>query len=197
MADDEAQPSGPPEGHYPPEWIEQSMRDGTPITTWATSSGGAVYLAVWRRFPDATRFEQGLAATPPLGPDPLPMPPVAVARVAALREARPERLDLADDRWQRLVSLVWADLAEAERTDAPTILAAVEAFAPRQKPALTEARGLTEYLIRSASQKVRKRTRRAPTKPAVARELATSESTLVRAMEDLGMVSWPPAPPED
>jgi hypothetical protein len=187
-----------PEGDYPPEWIEQSKRDGTPITMWATSSPGAVYLAVWRQFRDATSFEQGLAGTPLSGYSPirLPFPEEGVARVKAVRRARTNRPDLSDDRWAWVLSFVWPTLSDEARKDHQAILAAVEALAPSPRATVAEARGLTVPLIRLAAQRVRRRTDRAPTQALVAEELGTSVATLKRAIEDLGMGRWPPAPPE-
>ena len=60
-----------------------------------------------------------------------------------------------------------------------------------------EAHGLTERQIRRAAQEVRIETGRAPTRSRVAEKLNTSEATLKRAMKDLQMSGWPPAPPEE
>ncbi|MDR3639631.1 MAG: hypothetical protein P4L84_37875 [Isosphaeraceae bacterium] len=60
-----------------------------------------------------------------------------------------------------------------------------------------EARGFTERQIRVAAHEVRGATGKTPSRLRVARELDTSESTLARAMEDLHMPGWPPAPPDD
>jgi hypothetical protein len=59
-----------------------------------------------------------------------------------------------------------------------------------------EARGFHEQQIRSAVQELRERLDKAPTRELVAGHLRTSEATLKRAMQDLGMGPWPPAPPE-
>src|ERR1035437_7746343 len=124
-------------GDYPPEWIEQAQREGHSPDFWATQVTGAVHLAVWRRFHDATRFEQGLALTPLNGYDPIrfPSPSDGVARVSAVRQAREERADLPDGRWEWLLSFVWPNLGEEARKDRDAILAAVEALAPGQEMA--------------------------------------------------------------
>jgi len=59
----------------------------------------------------------------------------------------------------------------------------------------TEARGLTEQRIREAAALVRERRLGTPGQEEVAAELNTSAPTLRRAMRELGMGSWPPAPP--
>jgi hypothetical protein len=61
----------------------------------------------------------------------------------------------------------------------------------------TETRGLTARLIRNATAEVRTAKKGRPTQLAVAEQLGTSESTLKRAMKELGMGAWPPAPPDD
>lgn len=111
---------------------------------WATQVTGAVHLAVWRRFHDATRFEQGLALTPLNGYDPIrfPSPQDGIARVAAVRLGRAERADIPDGRWEWLVSFVWPNLSEAARKDRDAILAAVEALAPGQEMAAPPASGV-------------------------------------------------------
>lgn len=58
-------------------------------------------------------------------------------------------------------------------------------------PKLT-ARGYTVREINEAASAVRTETRRRPTRTAVAGRLGTSESTLRRAMNELGMGAWPP-----
>jgi len=73
---------------------------------------------------------------------------------------------------------------------APTTVVATD-----QRP--TEARGFTERQIRLAAHEVRGSTGKRPTRLHVAEKLHTSESTLTRAMEDLRMPEWPPAPPDD
>jgi hypothetical protein len=60
-----------------------------------------------------------------------------------------------------------------------------------------EARGFTERQIRTTVQTLRQRLDKLPTRVLVATELNTSEATLKRALKDLGMGPWPPAPPED
>jgi AraC-like DNA-binding protein len=59
------------------------------------------------------------------------------------------------------------------------------------------ARGFSERQIRAKVQELRKRLDQAPTRALVASELHTSEATLKRALKDLGLGPWPPAPPED
>ncbi len=65
------------------------------------------------------------------------------------------------------------------------------------EPRSDVARGFTERMIREAVAAVRLQSDRAPTLPETAKRLHTSESTLRRAMRDLEMGHWPPAPPED
>ena len=62
---------------------------------------------------------------------------------------------------------------------------------------IVSARGLTERLIRTATQAVREKRDGQPTRADVAAALHTSEATLKRAMQDLKMGPWPPSPPED
>lgn len=119
-----------PGDEWPPEWVEDGARLGVNPVVWATTSGGAVYLAVWRAFPDAPPFEHGLALAQAPGIDWLPLPADAVARVRALREARGGRPDLTEDRWQRLVRRMWSALTEAQRQDAHEILAELGLGAP-------------------------------------------------------------------
>jgi hypothetical protein len=59
------------------------------------------------------------------------------------------------------------------------------------------ARGLTESQIRQTVAQLRQQLDRAPTKAETAAQLHTSEATLKRAMQDLSMGRWPPAPPQD
>jgi hypothetical protein len=59
------------------------------------------------------------------------------------------------------------------------------------------ARGFSERQIRAKVQELRERLDQAPTRALVASELHTSEATLKRALKDLGLGPWPPAPPED
>lgn len=66
----------------------------------------------------------------------------------------------------------------------------------RQDAPQHAARGLTERQIREAAQLVRETTDRAPTRARVAEVLHTSEATLRRAMDDLGMGAWPPLAPD-
>ena len=63
-------------------------------------------------------------------------------------------------------------------------------------PPVPASRGLSEEQIRRVVATMRGRLDRAPNQEEVAAELHTSESTLRRAMKDLGMEAWPP-PPED
>lgn len=190
-----------PDGEYPPEWVEQGARDGIDPVIWASSPGGAIYLAVWHEFPDASRFEHTLAAAPTTGDDWPPRPAEAVARVIALREARRQALvvrpDLSEDHWQRIVGQVWLQLTVVQRSNPREILATLEALGMTTRTASVEARGLTERQIRQVAHAVRRSTDRAPSRVAVAGVLGTSEATLKRAMKDLGMNGWPPAPPEE
>ncbi len=66
---------------------------------------------------------------------------------------------------------------------------------PKEAP--TEARGFTPRQIRLAVQGLRVALGRAPSIARAAEELRTSESTLKRAVQDLRMGPWPPAPPDD
>lgn len=86
------------------------------------------------------------------------------------------------------------DAIEAEAPDEPTTNRASlvgTGTAPR------EARGLTERQIREATATVRKDVDGRPTRVRVAELLHITEATVKRAMKDLRMGRWPPAPPED
>lgn len=115
-----------PGDQWPPEWIEEAARLGRPgiLDIWASTPGGVVYLAAWRA--DATTFEQGWAAARAPGHDWVPSPRDAVARIAALREARQQRPDLSDDTWQELVADIAPKLSEEGRQDPEAILVAVQ-----------------------------------------------------------------------
>lgn len=117
-----------PGDQWPPDWIEEAARSGRPgiLDTWASTTRGSLYLAVWRAFPDATTFEQGWAAARAPGHDWVPSPRDAVARIAALREARRQRPDLSDDTWQELVADIVPKLSEGGRQDPEAILVAVQ-----------------------------------------------------------------------
>jgi hypothetical protein len=58
-----------------------------------------------------------------------------------------------------------------------------------------EARGFRADQIRVEVQRLRAALDRAPTRAETAQALNTSEATLKRAVRDLGLGSWPPAPP--
>jgi hypothetical protein len=195
MSDELQTASGSKRGDYPPEWIKQSKEDNTPITMWSTSPGGAVYLAVWRQFHDATQFEQNMAVSAPPGLHPFPRPHEGVARVTALREARMRHPEFSGRRWERAVAHVWPDLNEAQRQNADEIVAAIEDLFPNEpgSPVVVSAHGFTSSQIRKAVHAVRKRTDRAPTITLVAEQLRTSESTLKRAVKKLGLGPWPPS----
>lgn len=74
---------------------------------------------------------------------------------------------------------------------------------PAGAPMLTEpsrppsSRGFTERQIREAVRTARRRWNHTPTRADVAAVLGTTESTLDRAVRDLGMGKWPPPEPED
>jgi hypothetical protein len=99
----------------------------------ATTPGGFIYVAVWRKFPDMTQLELDCALTAPLGSPTslsrLDVPRVhslagnAVATVGVLRAARRERLDLSDDQWERLVRRIWPHLNAEQRLNPQEILA--------------------------------------------------------------------------
>lgn len=59
------------------------------------------------------------------------------------------------------------------------------------------ARGLTVRAIRAAAARVREDVDGTPPREKVAELLHTTVRTLARAMQDLGMESWPPGPPDD
>lgn len=59
------------------------------------------------------------------------------------------------------------------------------------------ARGFTAKQIRTKVQELRERFDKAPSRFDVAAALHTSEATLKRAVKELGIGPWPPAPPED
>jgi hypothetical protein len=184
-------------GRYPPEWLEQSLATGVDPVLWATTSGGAILLAVWEEFPDATPAEYELAAMPAAGEEWLPTPQEAVGWVRALRDAEGQirrGFRLSGGRWQRLARHIWPNLSQQQRRSAEAI---VEAAAEHQELTVSplEARGFTADQIRRAAQVVRRRTGGAPTIILAANELGTSEATLKRAMKELDMGPWPPAAP--
>ena len=106
----------------------------------ASTAAGSVYTNVWRVFPDATDFERELASLAPLGspPDPpwvdlsevSPHAGYAVVTVAAVRQARNERPDMADDTWERVLRIVWSALTLDQQRDASEIVKAVALISP-------------------------------------------------------------------
>jgi hypothetical protein len=97
---------------------------------------------------------------------------------------------LDDDRLEIRFAVPSAGSAVLSLGAAPTPVVATD-----QPP--KEARGFTERQIRLAAHEVRKATGRSPSCAKVAADLGTSEPTLKRAMKELGMPRWPPAPPEE
>lgn len=96
----------------------------------------------------------------------------------------PAMLALGDNYIKAYVKCVrWGGADETPRESAPG--------------ARMEARGLTERQIRETVKVLRDVLDRTPTRAEVAAKLHHSEPTLKRAMRDLGMGPWPPAPPED
>jgi hypothetical protein len=97
----------------------------------ASTATGHLYVAVWRAFPDATRFEHECALAPLPGQDLSWLRAGdAVARVGALREARGGRLDLPEDVWRWCIRLVYPTLSEQERQNPNEILTAIAALRP-------------------------------------------------------------------
>lgn len=102
----------------------------------ASTVAGSLYVAVWRAFPDATRFEHGWAMALLPGQDISWLRAAdAVARVGALREARGGRSDLPEDVWQWCVSDQYPMLGEQGRQNAKAILAAIAMLRPQDDPA--------------------------------------------------------------
>jgi hypothetical protein len=185
---------------YPPEWIERAARAGLDPIVWATIPAGAAHLAVWRRFQDATPQELRLACTP-VSDDWPPTPDDAIARVKAMRAAQASATGadpmLAADRWEACLDFVWPQITEAVRQDGSALASRLQSLGLLQALPPQAARGLTARRIREAVAELRAKAGKAPTLDEAARALGTTESTLKRAMKDLGMGRWPPAPPEN
>lgn len=125
--------SGRSRGEWPPGWVEEAALRGIDPAVWASTPAGAVYLEVWRAFPDATPWEHGLAAVRAPG-QPWLVARDAVAGIAGVREARPQRPDLSENHWQRLVGQFWERLTQPRRSDPRAILAEVDAIRPMPRP---------------------------------------------------------------
>ncbi len=124
-----------PGAELPPSWTALD----------ASTMAGHLYVAVWRAFPDATRFEHAYAMAPLPGQDLGWLRAAdAVARVGALREARGGRSDLPEDVWQWCVSDQYPKLSEQGRQNAKAILTAIAMLRPQDDPAITDRpRGLS------------------------------------------------------
>ena len=202
MSDDLA--SRQPQRQWPPEWVDEAARRGIDPANFAGTPGGSAYAEVWRAFPDATAFEHSWAIWRTPGLEILPLGMDAVPRVTALREARGQRQDLSDATWEQLVTDAAPRLSGEARVDSKAILGAVDRLIAATAEIVSRhrdgevrertARGLTESVIRRTADDVRRSRDGHPTQLAVARDLNTSESTLKRAMRDLGMLGWPPPP---
>lgn len=86
--------------------------------------------AVHRAFPDVTPFEYHRAMTQSEYPYAVLDGKTAVARVAALREARARRPDISEAEWEKWVLLLYPGLSEHQRQDRAGLLAAITAHRP-------------------------------------------------------------------
>lgn len=136
-------------------------------------------------------------ALPDLGVSPFIDPGEIIARARAYRTAQARASHVSPEDFAILARQAMATLSDRERSDPDRILAHVSALRPVTEPSPAEARGCTARQIRKAADRVRPRTGRSPTQSLVAEELGAGESTLKRAMKDLGMPRWPPAPLDD
>lgn len=182
-----------------PEWVTEAERRGTDPSRFADTPGGSARAALWKAIGPVTdaEFSWAMQKAPPL--ESLPASMYAVARVTALREARHRFRHLSQRTWEQLVHDLAPRLLAQAMTDADAIAAAVE-----QRTAATvelaagaaddlSARGFTKRQIKRAAAEVRANRDGHPTRAEVAEALHTTESTLYRAMRDLGMSGWPPA----
>lgn len=185
---------GSSRGEWPPEWVEEAARLGTDPALWASTSGGAVYLAVWRAFGDATPWEHARAADGAPGQDWLPEPSDAVARVRALREARRQWPDLSGDTWQQLVEDVAPRLSERQRQDPGAIIAAVqkkidatiEVFGPVPEAGRRADKSRRRLRLEAALERCHAGGQRAPTQAEIAEACApqVAERTLRHWLKD-------------
>ena len=197
---------------WPPQWVDEAARRGVDPVTFAGSVAGSVELQLWKAIGKVTQVELGWAMrrASPLQMVPsnlLPHDIGQVARVTALRTARSGFAHVSNTTWQQLVFDIAPALSANAMADPQAIIAAVE----RRIEAIAEivgrepvgaapervARDLTRSQIRRAAADVRRERDGHPSKAEVAGRLHTSESTLKRAMRDLGMAAWPPEPPKE
>lgn len=179
----------------------RSLADATP-NGYGESPTADVEVRLRRAFPDLQPFELSfaLAKVPPLQMLPIgfvdPVP-----RVRALRRAE-KRVGLARPAFHQFVADAMPRFLVSDMVDSDAIVRAVEGRIAATGAAIKaraqghEVRGLTEYQIRDATNRVRRRLRGHPTQADVARELHTTVPTLKRAVKDLGLGRWPPAPPD-
>lgn len=177
----------------------RALLDARP-TSYGASPFASDEAALRERFSDLAPFELAFALHQgaPFGKLPLGFGIDTAARVAALREGE-KRIGLTRPAFHEIVAEILPRLFAVHLGDADAIEAAVRARvaalqeaapAHRQGPAYG---GYTEYDIRLAADKVRRRRDR-PTQPAVAEELDIDVSTLKRITSKLGMGRWPPPP---
>lgn len=190
---------------WPPEWVEQAKRGRVKPSSFANSAAGEARLRLWREnvpWPITDlEFAWAIRHAPPI--ESVPPSWVAVERVIALRHARRQLGKLSDRAWTQLIADVAPRLLAQAMVDATAIAAAVQhrvaaieeiRSIPKDEPQVS---GLTASSIKRAAAVVRARYDKQPTRPDVAAELHTTDSTLYRAMKRLGMGHWPPGPPDD
>lgn len=104
--------------------------EGAGLGLDAAIIGGPPYEAILGAFPDVTPFElqRAMTLSPYLGS--FLRPSEGVARVGALREARPGRPDLSDADWEQVVLVLYHDLNEEQRQNPTGLLAAIGALRP-------------------------------------------------------------------
>lgn len=106
--------------------------EGAGLGLDASTRWGPAYAAIGLAFPDATPFEYDCALTLPAYAGSWVRAEGAVARVRALREARPERLDLSEADWEHCVRVLYPTLLEQQRENPTEVLTAVAALRPPQ-----------------------------------------------------------------
>ena len=184
---------------YPPHWADEATERGPSMVMRASTLAGSLELALYRTFPDATRFEYRLATTPtpdrflPPLHDELPM------WIAAVRKARKERTSDTDDQWQARVAEVWPRLTATQRAESTTLLAKLAMYWPPEKRRRSRSRlGVDmQGVYCTMARLLREWPRSRITKALVAEKLDISEATLTRLLRDNGLARWPPVLPDD
>jgi hypothetical protein len=179
----------------------QALLDARP-SRYGESPTAAVEKRLRRAFPDLDDFELGfgLARVRPLALLPLGVVD-PVPRMRALRRAE-KRVGLPREAFHQFVSDSIDEFAVADMTNADAIVRAVErridavVAAHKVRARGLELHGLTEYNIRQATDKVRRRRGGYPLQALVARELNVSVPTLKRVAKVFKLGRWPPAPPD-